>query len=607
MTSWNVSTRSKFSLVIGISFLAGLVFGVFTVISIQNFGPQNEHETRDIVSNEVQQSSTNSTNGTPIVGTFVDGKFEDIFTHRNVFEQNHALYSTLSSASEDELRDWWTQSLKIERKSYRELAQDTILRHLTAKNPQEALRYIEDVSIFQVDGLLNSVFSEWSVSQLDEAVEVATNLSVRHRKVALQAILKTRDDLSEGERRSIAKQLQGEQTYLKFVSDTKASRSIVEPKESWDTLLNDEVDDYLQIESLEVVAEAWREHVGFEVLSKIYSQIEDYRSRLQLVEAIALVNPASALDYTSGLADEDEKTTLSYVIARAWVKTDAHAALAAVSTFTPASLASDLERDIAGTWASTNPNELIENIGTISKDSRLLPLEIAFSEIARKDPLEALTKVSSVETYVGNTSTILESIVRVWSRQKPKTAVDWVLNNFDQQDPQRHSLLEWVLPSLALQDPNQAFELALKHPDPTGNSGLDYLVIRAIARDGDIEVAMKFIPQVHANSRALVFDAIGRALVRKSQPLKALELGKKLEEQEQQIHYQIILNTWLSTNPRNLYESLETLPTDSLKSLAAKQLIMNNRYTPAFDDDEIEHARTLLNDEDKTNLKRIEN
>ena len=497
---------------IGITFVFGLTLGALSVIAIHSFSPLIEHPTQDIAQSEFRQSSTNGTDHASATDNIETGQFEDIFKHRNIFEQNFALYSALFSSNEQELRVWWLQSQKIEQRSQREVAQDSILRHLTAKNPREALRCIEDVSMFQADGLLKSVFSEWSISQLDEAIEVATTLSVPRRRIALEAILDTRDDLSEGERRAIAKQLEGEEIYLKLVSDRVASKNIAEPTESWDILVNDEVDDYVQIESLKVVAEAWREQVGFEVLSTIYAQIEDYRSRLLLVEAIALVDPASALDYTNGLVDEDEKTTISYVIARAWVKTDAHAALDAVSNFTPASLASDLEGDIAGTWASSNPNELIENISKISEDSRLLPLEIAFSKIARKDPLEALTKVSSVENYVGNTSTILESIVRVWSRQQPETAVDWVLKNFDQQDPQRHSLLEWVLPSLALQDPNQAFELAIKHRDRSGNSGLDYLVIRAIARDGDIEVAMKFIPRVHANSKALVFDAIGRAL-----------------------------------------------------------------------------------------------
>ena len=68
-------------------------------------------------------------------------------------------------------------------------------------------------------------------------------------------------------RRSIASQLSGEETFLKLASDTLASKSITEPKQSWEILLNDGVNDSLQTDSLDIVAEALREQIGFEVLN----------------------------------------------------------------------------------------------------------------------------------------------------------------------------------------------------------------------------------------------------------------------------------------------------------------------------------------------------
>ena len=89
-------------------------------------------------------------------------------------------------------------------------------------------------------------------------------------------------------------------------------------------------------------------------------------------------------------------------------RTDARAALTAISNFEPTSLASELEKEIAYTWASAKPDELIQNIATIPEDSRLLPLEVAFSRIAGQNPAEAIAKLSSIENYVGNTSTIVQ-------------------------------------------------------------------------------------------------------------------------------------------------------------------------------------------------------
>ena len=598
------STLSKRFLVIGTTFTAGLVLGALALFAIQNLGLQNKHGTEVAVPTNIPQTLPEIADIDSTADIFEVGEFQEIFKHRSISEQLKAIHTTLSRATEQDLKDWWNKSQNIERTSHREIAQQVILRNLAAINPQQALRYIDDVSIFQSNALLMSVFSEWSVSQLDQAIEVTTTLSGPRRKVALEAILETRDDLSESRRHAIAEQLDEEETFLRLVSDRKASESRAEPKESWDILLNDDVDDALQTESLAIVAEAWQAQVGFKVLSHIFTETPNIR--FQLVRAIAQVDLASALDYTRGILDENEQQYLSKVIIQEWANTDAPAALAAVSTLTPSSLASYLENEVAITWAIANPNEMIDNIEAISEELRLYALETAFSGIARQDPLEAIAKVSSVESFVGNTSSILRSIVFRWSYQEPDVAAEWVVNNFVQDDPQRRTLLEKVLPRWARQDPNQAFELAIAQPTPSEGFGLEHLVIEEITSEGEVELAKKLLPRVKENTKLYAYTQVGSAMVRQLQIAEALELGKEFEETEQRMYYERVLNTWARTDPRNLYESLEDLPTKDIQSGAAKQLIMNNRYTPAFDDDEIEHARTLLSDEDKAILKRIE-
>ena len=112
-----------------------------------------------------------------------------------------------------------------------------------------------------------------------------------------------------------------------MVSEVEVSKSIDDPKESWEILLNDDVDDALQMETLVFVATAWYEQIGFEVLSKIYSEIEDYTSQRQLLRVIAQKDPIGALDYTRGLTADYDKLNLSTIIVRDWAKTDAQATL----------------------------------------------------------------------------------------------------------------------------------------------------------------------------------------------------------------------------------------------------------------------------------------
>ncbi|MCY3541978.1 MAG: hypothetical protein OXH31_08770 [Gammaproteobacteria bacterium] len=602
-TSGQSSSAFKRHVLIGISFAAGLILGVLAVFTIQHLQPQNEQSSQDVARGGTQQTSTKSTDSS---GTTLTEQFAEVFQHRNVFEQNKALYSFLSSASEQELGNWWIQSQRIERNSHREIAQDAILRHLTAINPQTALTYIEEISIFQSEAPVRSVFSEWSLLQLDEAIEAANTLSNSRRRIALESILETRDDLSDSRRHAIAIQLEGEEIFLKFLSDTNAVKNLAEPQESWEILLNDDVADYLQLDSLTKVAEAWHEQIGLEVLSKIHqSEIDDLSAKYRLVRTIAQLNFQGALDYTRGLDDESEKSFLAATIVRAWARTDAQTALAAVSMFE--SLSSYLELQIARIWAQMKPYEVIDSIETISEEVRIATLEKAFSEIADQDPLEAIDKLNIVEKFVANTSSIVQRIVNSWASQQPDTATDWVLSHYPPDAPHRNLMLSTVLHFLALHDPNRAFELATANTSARTRFNLEKLVISRIAYKVDIDLAKQLLSKVKTLQPHEAYAIVGQEMLTQGLYNDALELGEDLPETNQLIYYYSILNSWAQDKPRALYDSLEDLPTNNIKSIAALQLIMANTFERSFTDEQISHASTFLSSRDQSSLERYEN
>lgn len=395
-----MASMSKRILVIAGTFVTGLAVGILAVLAFQSIRPHEEHSSQDIAHGEFEQTSPKRNNSSLSTSTVGVGKFEDIFKHKSIVEQYSVLQATLSHATEPELKRWWTESKKIARDSHRKIAQHVILRYLTAKDPHEAFRLIDEVSIFQTEAALTTVFSEWAVLHLEGAIEAAATMVSSQRRVALEAILETRDDLPENSLRSIARQLDSEDTFLKMVSEVEVSKSIDDPKESWEILLNDDVDDALQMETLVFVATVWYEQIGFEVLSKIYSEIEDYTSQRQLLRVIAQKDPIGALDYTRGLTADYDKLNLSTIIVRDWAKTDAQAALDAISTIESSSFSSTLEDVVVTTWARTTPTKVIENIESISEHHRLSTLETAFATLAREDPMNALTKLSFRDEYI---------------------------------------------------------------------------------------------------------------------------------------------------------------------------------------------------------------
>ncbi len=569
------------------------------VLAIQNLDSQNEKSKQDVAQRGLNQSSTTSPDRGSPTGTGNIGLIQDILNQPNVFDQTKALYATLSWATTKDLNDLWVQSQTIERESHRVTIQQGILSKLATISPAEVLEYIDEVSIFHIDQILTSLFSEWSFSNLEEAIKAVSTLSRPRRNVALQAILNTRDDLPESKHREIAIQLEHEETFLKMVSDTKALLSLEEPHSSWDTLLTDEVADYLQAESLLKVAEAWREKIGFKVLSNIYSaDIDDDQLRQQLIRKIAEEDPLGALNYTRELTDESEKSSLSRTIVRVWARSDALAALFAVSTFEPTSIASALEVQITKVWASIRPNEVIQNIDAVTDEHRLDALESAFAQLASQDPENALARVSSVENLVANTSSIVHSIVREWSYTEPREATDWVLENYEREDPHRVTMLDSVLSYLARVEPEAAFEIALEHSTGGRWGGLEMDVFTQITYAGNLELAKKLITRVHEDSKTLAYIHYGQALVKQAQTEEALELGKNLNEEQQSFYYDQVMYAWARENPKNLYEKLGNLPTDELKSLAAEELIRRNIHVSLLSDEQIKHAQTFVESDD---------
>ena len=599
-------------LVIAITFAVGLVVGVLAVIAIQTFLLKNELERYDLAEIELQQDSPENFDRDSNALPSGDEYFEEIFKLPSSAEQYQALYNSLSQNTEQELEQWWIQSQSIERTSHREIAQQVILQNLTKINPQKALHYLLEVLPLQNDALSRTIFSEWAVLNLDEAIEAAAALAGARRSVALEAIIETRDDLSEDRRLAIAVQLERPATYYKLSNEMKALHSIANPSESWDILLNDNVDDSLQVGVLAQVAETWREQSGFEILSKIYhSGIEDYEIKNQLAAAISQNDPALALEYAQEVSDEQEQFFMSRIIVKEWAATDPLAALAAVSSFKPTSLYFELEEEVAVVWAKNKPYELIQGIELMSERARVWPLEVAFSYIAREDPLKAIESLSSVEASVGNTSTILHQIVDQWGIRHPEDATDWLLKDFDQEDPVLlHSLLEEVLPSLARKDPKKAFDIAIEQPTPNERFGLDLQIIWQLTRDGNVETAMSLLPRVRKDSKVFAYNNVGTALVNTGQTFEALELGSDLEQPEQDSYFRRVFQKWAETDPTNLYEALEDLPTSetqSFQSIAASELITRRfQRHQVLSDDQLKRMRSFLNSADKERVQMIE-
>ena len=85
-------------------------------------------------------------------------------------------------------------------------------------------------------------------------------------------------------------------------------------------------------------------------------------------------------------------------------------------------------------------------------------------------------------------------------------------------------------------------EAALKQ-SVDGENPIEESVIEIVSRS-DIDLATELLDQVRDEGKDSSFFHVGRALIERGAPLKALELGPQLNEDQQDLYYTRIFQTW---------------------------------------------------------------
>ena len=122
----------------------------------------------------------------------------------NDFSSLAAFYSDLAQADEAELLRLLNQTKDLRAGHQREFVRTELLRRFAQTNPEQSLRRARQFPRMEQEPFVEGIFHEWSRKNLQKSVESASQLPGSLRKIALQAILESRDDLNMSERREIS-------------------------------------------------------------------------------------------------------------------------------------------------------------------------------------------------------------------------------------------------------------------------------------------------------------------------------------------------------------------------------------------------------------------
>ncbi len=517
------------------------------------------------------------------------------------FERDTALYRLLRRANESRLKGFLEEAQELE--SYSQEAVRAIIQKLASLNPDSAMEQIGNMPESWQPDLVSSIYEEWSLANLDKAVEEAMKLDSPLKKAALQGILVARGDLSAGMLQAIGKQLEHEQYATDFLGESAVLSALSDPQAVWNQLIQDNQPDFAQTDVLIDVASEWLTQAGISAIDQISESLSDVMVRNAVVASVlhqfAQEDPRAALFEALNLQGNSRELALQ-TIAEVWATIDAEVALAGIATMESEATQGLLQAVVLKTWAASDPSGLLDSVELLDEDLRELAKKEALLAMARQSPQDAVAFLSELEDRNLRDS-LAKEIATYWSENDPHAALDWALQDQFSSDVQQAEVLMIVLANLASRDPDLAFKTARGQPIALRGQyyrGLEVTVLEHLV-ETNIDKALSMLSGIRSEglTRTHAYSEVGRAMMRDGQFDRALKLGEQLDERRRRNYNGSIMYQWALSEPEALLQSMEGLATDQLKEQAAKGLLRFNPDTKALSQEQIEYVESFLSEE----------
>ena len=513
------------------------------------------------------------------------------------FARSDALHSFLVSQDRKSLSALMEQTEAIRPKTVQTRMRRTIVLRLTMIDPVLALESIEDLPFRSRDSLTTTIFGEWSQLSLDQSIAYAKGLDDIQKYAALRGILESRVDLSEQARREIAIEV-GNEIVADEVLERESYLSLLEdPQQSWYKVAANLDESLESMENALNVATAWVRQSGLGVLNEINDSLDQSsRKTSVLIAAVTRAahrNPSGTVTQLLEMNEQLARSTAPTAI-RIWARMDPQSALVTASSVESAGFRNSLQQSVVSEWARNDARELLASIDSIPENVVNLAQERAVRALASSDPVEA-ARLFDVLDLEDKDVGIAHDIASNWSKSDALAALDWVFNTSALESIQGE-LLKSVLGNLAKRDPEYAMDLALQQPVELG---LEVAVISRLASVDPLK-ALDLLSQMRDGGHVYsAYSSVGSELVKIGQSQRAIKLASELSPFYRQIYFNSVLGQWARTDPEEMLESIDELPSSDAKSSAALALAMQSRFTNSvLSDEQIALAKTFLNERD---------
>lgn len=520
--------------------------------------------------------------------------------HATPFDHHVALYETLTQIDVDGLEELLRDSIDITFDSMRDETLIAIASRFAEIDPQKALAKFNELVEHERDPFLKGIFSEWCVSNLDEAISAAKKLNRHERLSVLTVIVHVRDDLTTAQLNAIAGELGHPDYASRFESQMKTIEFADDPISAWSVLVHDGLDDMSQLDTFVQIAESLVEEQGFDALFHLHH--EPFEMGARIIGEIYIADRVFDV-----LAKNDPENTWEYIqhgSSRSLDQSLGKDQAQDQNTFSlrdRAYMTDRVQRRLMRSWADTYPEMTLAEIEQIPHHLQPLACERALASLVTTDSERTVELIQSLSLYGGSSDATLMEVVRRWSATDPAATLDWVLSasemdNVSSYDPSRwptnkEYIERTVLESLVLEDPKRAIEVAVLHDDA---SYLEAWIVGKLAAS-DTESALEVLPLVSESSKSIATGRVAAELARRGEIERGMELLLQYEktsgEKASEVSWVHFFYGWVGYNAVQLFDRLDELE-PRLRTVAAGAL--DYIFLPSLTQEQLDYVRSIL-------------
>lgn len=494
----------------------------------------------------------------------------DLNSRQDSFERALAIDQMLLHADTNHLKELLQELGSISSLGSREVVQQELFRRLATVDPILALDLIKEEPRVRQARFAEPMFQEWASSDLDSAIEQATTLRPFFlRRIAFEAMLETREDLTVGEIDQIGRRLRLSDFDIQGTVSQSEMADAASLETIWNKVQKSDRSFNLKNSALTALAQRRIDQEGPVALEKTSQSISDWRTRQSVLnESIrwaARLDPRSTFDVALNSFRATEPRLVSEAV-KHWVEREPESAFGAISQLPISRFQEKLLVDAMSYWASYEPRGLLRNLDLIPNELHNWARYTALSRIPDFSTQEVAQLVEEQSSSWGYSE--LTTIVGNWKNYAFEETLDWVLKNFNPENS-GSLLADELLSGLTLENAELALEKSLIKPLDPQEVGIEAYVVAHLAIS-NVDAAIKALPRLRNDkTRDTAIRQSAYRLSLNHQWNNAWKFGSRLPKAQRVDFLDDVIKRWLSYEPSGDLVRIERLPSAELRSRAA--------------------------------------